>query len=235
MDLSRSERLGRNLDEVRARIVEAARRAGRAPDSAKLVAVTKQSDAAIVAHLPGLGQLDCGENYPQHLWSKAEALDGLGIRWHMIGHLQSNKARKTLPLVRLVHGVDSLRLLEATDEIAAKLDLPDPPGLCLQVNTSAEPSKHGWDPETILADADQFAAPRRCPIVGLMTMAAWGTDAESARPSFARLRELRDELARRTGLALPELSMGMSNDYEAAVVEGATLVRVGSAIFEGIA
>lgn len=233
MDLSRSERLARNLDEVRGRIAEAARRAGRDPDSVRLVAVTKQSGANVVALLPDLGQLDCGENYPQHLWTKAEALAPLPIRWHLIGHLQTNKARRTLPLVRLIHGVDSPRLLDALDDLAIKLDLANPPGLCLQVNTSGEPSKHGWDPESLLAIADEIAAPRRCPIVGLMTMAAYGTDAESARPSFARLRDLRDELAWRTGLPLPELSMGMSNDYTAAIEEGATLVRVGTAIFEG--
>jgi uncharacterized pyridoxal phosphate-containing UPF0001 family protein len=110
----------------------------------------------------------------------------------------------------------------------------DPPPVCLQVNTSGEESKHGWSPDQVLHDADAIAACHTIPVVGLMTMAAWGTTAETARPSFIRLRELRDRLRLKTGLALGELSMGMSGDFEAAIEEGATLVRIGSALFEGL-
>ncbi len=109
-----------------------------------------------------------------------------------------------------------------------------PPSACLQVNTSSEPSKHGWDADGVLADAEAIAACRSIPIVGLMTMAALGTTAETARGSFVALREVRERLRQRTGLALDELSMGMSNDFETAIEEGATLVRVGSALFEGV-
>jgi pyridoxal phosphate enzyme (YggS family) len=135
-------------------------------------------------------------------------------------------------MVGLVHAVDSLKLLQTLDGLAA--DLADPAGVCLQVNTSGEAAKHGWSPEAIVRDAEAIAACRHAPVVGLMTMAALGTDAGTARPSFARLRQVRDDLRARTGLALEHLSMGMSGDYESAIEEGATLVRVGSAIFEGV-
>jgi pyridoxal phosphate enzyme (YggS family) len=132
----------------------------------------------------------------------------------------------------MIHAVDSLKLLRILDEAAGSLAVTPP--VCLQVNTSAEPSKHGWNPEGILADAEAVAACRRIPVVGLMTMAALGTTAETARGSFVALRDLRDRMRARTGLPLNELSMGMSNDFEAAIEEGATLVRVGSALFEGV-
>jgi pyridoxal phosphate enzyme (YggS family) len=226
-------RILRNLEDVRARIAEAARRAGRTAGSITLVAVTKKVPVEFVEPLLEAGVMDLGENYPQELWRKAEAMAGANPapRWHLIGHLQSNKARRTIPLVEMVHAVDSLRLLQALDSLAA--GLPRMPRVCLQVNTSAEEAKHGWSPDQILRDADAIAACRGVPVAGLMTMAAWGTDAETARPSFVRLRDARDLLRDRTGLNLEELSMGMSGDFESAVEEGATLVRVGSALFEG--
>ncbi|WP_165227984.1 YggS family pyridoxal phosphate-dependent enzyme [Aquisphaera insulae] len=227
-------RIVQNLARVRSRITDAARRSGRASDSIRLVAVTKKSPVEHVRPLLAAGAVDLGENYPQELWRKAEALSGSAPapRWHLIGHLQSNKARRTIPLVNMVHAVDSLRLLRALDELAA--DLPRMPGICLQVNTSEEEAKHGWSPTAIIEEADAIASCRAVPIVGLMTMAAWGTDAETARPSFVLLRRTRDTLRERTGLELPELSMGMSGDFETAIEEGATLVRVGSALFEGV-
>jgi pyridoxal phosphate enzyme (YggS family) len=226
------ERLRSNLEEVHERIRAAAARAGRAAESVKLVAVTKRSPLEMASALVGLGVLDLGENYPQELWAKARALTGQPVRWHLIGHLQGNKAKTTLPLVRMIHAVDSLKLLRSLNALAAEMS--DPPHVCLQVNTSDEPSKHGWSEEEILADAPRLAECNHIPIVGLMTMAALGTTAETARPSFARLREIRDTLRTRSGLALPELSMGMSNDFETAIEEGATWVRVGSALFEGV-
>jgi pyridoxal phosphate enzyme (YggS family) len=150
----------------------------------------------------------------------------------LIGHLQGNKAKRTYPLVRMVHAVDSLKLLTTLHDLAASI--PQPAGLCLQVNTSGEPSKHGWDEAALLADAEAIANVGPRLVVGLMTMAALGTDAETARPSFVRLRALAEKLRERTGLPLPELSIGMSNDFETAVEEGATLVRVGSALFDGV-
>jgi pyridoxal phosphate enzyme (YggS family) len=229
-----ADRIRDNLQAVRDRIAEAARRSGRPAEAVGLVAVTKRSPPEWVQPLVACGARDLGENYPQELWRKAEALADLrdSIRWHLIGHLQSNKIKKTLPMVRMIHSVDSLRLLQVLNESAPALN--DPPGLCLQVNTSGEASKHGWTREQILADSESIAACRAISIAGLMTMAALGTTPETARGSFMGLRELCHELRRRTGLPLLELSMGMSNDFEAAIEEGATLVRVGSALFEGV-
>jgi PLP dependent protein len=228
------ERIRENLSEIRGRIARAAERSGRLESAIRLVAVTKKSPVEWIRPLVAAGACDLGENYPQELWSKAEALDDLAetIRWHLIGHLQSNKVKKTLPMVRLVHSVDSLKLLRVIHETASGMS--DPPGVCLQVNTSEEESKHGWSPEGILADAEAIGACGSVPILGLMTIAGWGTDDETARPCFVNLRELRDRLSERIGRPLPELSMGMSNDFEAAIEEGATLVRIGSALFEGV-
>ncbi|RUL87900.1 YggS family pyridoxal phosphate-dependent enzyme [Tautonia sociabilis] len=228
------DRLRANLDGVRSRIAEAARRAGREPGEVRLVAVTKKNPVERIRPLIEAGQLDLGENFPQELWRKAEELSGRPerIRWHLIGHLQTNKARRTAPLVRLIHSVDSLKLLRLLDDLAA--DLPEPPAVCLQANCSGEQAKHGWAPGALLEEAEAIASCSRIPIVGLMTMAGFGTTDEEARPAFALLRDLRERLRARTGMALPELSMGMSGDFEAAIEEGATLVRVGSALFEGL-
>lgn len=226
-------RLAENLAAVRDRLAAAAQRSGRDAAAVRLVAVTKRCPAEWAGALAALGQLDLGENYPQELWAKAESLTARPVRWHLIGHLQGNKAKRTVAHVRMIHAVDSLKLLRTLDDLAP--GLAEPPLVCLQVNVSAEPNKHGWAPEAILADAPELSACRAIPIGGLMTMAGLGTDAGSARPAFVRLRELREELKARTGLALDDLSMGMSNDFEAAAEEGATLVRVGSALFEGVA
>jgi PLP dependent protein len=230
MDL---QRLRVNWESVQRRIAEAARRSGRDPGAVTLVAVTKRSPPEMIRPLVAFGARDLGENYPQELWKKVEALAGLPVCWHLIGHLQSNKAKKTLPMVRMFHAVDSLALLRTLD--ASAEGRTDPPAVCLQVNTSGEAAKHGWAPEAIPRDAEAIAACRHIPVVGLMTMAALDTTAETARPSFLLLRRLRDDLRARTGLALDALSMGMSNDFETAIEEGATLVRIGSALFEGVA
>jgi PLP dependent protein len=226
------DRIAENLAAARSRIAEAAARSGRKASDITLVAVTKRNASAPIRELIKLGQLDLGENYPQELWSKAEELADLPVRWHLIGHLQGNKAKKTMPMVRMIHGVDSLKLLQTLDKMARALS--DPPGVCLQVNVSGEDSKHGWDPDELLNDADDLFHCYSIPIVGLMTIAGYGTTNDEARPTFARLRELRDRLRVATDFALPELSMGMSGDFEAAIEEGATLVRVGSALFEGV-
>lgn len=242
------ERLRANVAMVRGKIAEAESRAGRPAGSARLVAVTKYWPAEWLAPLAALGADTFGENHPQAVWSKVPALaswrgpDGeiLTIHWHLIGHLQSNKARRTLPMVEMIHGVDSLKLLKTLDQLAANVGTATttshpPAQVCLQVNLSGEASKHGWSAEGLMADAQEIAALRSISIVGLMTMAALGTDTRTARPTFEALRELRDRFAQASGLTLPELSMGMSNDYEAAVEAGSTLVRIGSALIEGVA
>jgi PLP dependent protein len=226
------QRLQANWNTVHGRIAASARRARREPEEITLVAVTKLTTVDVMRALVVCGARDLGENYPQELWRKAEELGDLPVRWHLIGHLQSNKAKKTLPMVRMIHAVDSLKLLRSLDELAQ--GVPDPPSVCLQVNTSGEATKHGWSPEALTADAEAIAACRALPVVGLMTMAALGSSPEDARPAFARLRAARDQLRARTGLPLEQLSMGMSQDFEVAIEEGATLVRIGSALFEGV-
>jgi pyridoxal phosphate enzyme (YggS family) len=227
------DRIRNNLNMVTDRIAGAVDRAGRGAATVRLVAVTKKNPPEWIRPLVECGARDLGENYPQELWGKVEDLSDLqqSVNWHLIGHLQTNKVKKTLPMVAMIHSVDSLKLLRAIDEAARALSTP--PGVCLQVNTSDEPAKHGWTPEQILLDAESIAACRAIPVVGLMTIAALGTTAMTARPSFVRLRELRAQLRQATGLALDELSMGMSNDFETAIQEGATLIRIGSALFEG--
>jgi pyridoxal phosphate enzyme (YggS family) len=222
------DRIRENVDRVRGRIAEAARRSGRAPDAVRLVAVTKKNPPERILPLIAHGQLDLGENFPQELWRKVEALADQPVRWHLIGHLQTNKAKRTASMVHLIHSVDSLKLLRLID------DLETPPAVLLQANCSGEEAKHGWAPEAMLAEAEAVASCARVPIVGLMTMAGYDTTNEEARPTFALLRDLRDRMRSRTGLDLPELSMGMSGDFEAGIEEGATLVRVGSALFEGL-
>ncbi len=219
------------LEVLRQRVAAAAGRSGRSPDAVKIVAVTKRRPLSDVEPLLDAGLRDLGENYPQELWKKADELAGRPVQWHLIGHLQSNKLARTFPIVTMIHAVDSLKLLNALNERAA--NSAHSPSVCLQVNCSGERSKHGWSPETILVEATQIATCAAISIVGLMTMAALGPDPESSRPAFRMLRETREKLRAATGLPLPELSMGMSNDYAVAVEEGATWIRIGTALFEG--
>lgn len=221
-----------NLARVRDRIAVAAARSGRRAETITLVGASKYVDVAAARALAAAGCLDLGESRPQDLWAKAATIDMPEVRWHLIGHLQRNKVARTLPLVTLVHSVDSERLLAALDKEAAAQSRRLP--ILLEVNISGDVSKHGFQPnevEPALAEADQFV---HLDIQGLMGMASLEGGTDVARHDFARLRELRDRLAAAIGLPLHELSMGMSGDYEIAIEEGATIVRVGSALFEGI-
>lgn len=224
-----------NVDAVRERIASAATAAGRSPSEVKLVAVTKYVDAATTAWLIDAGCRDLGEARPQVLWDKAASLAGRETRWHLIGHLQRNKIRRTLPLVHLFHAGDSLRLLAELDREAASL-LSVKAQVLLEVNVSGDAAKHGFAPAELPQLLDDFAKLTHLDIRGLMTMTGLDADAEAERRQFAVLRELRDRLRREWSgrFALGELSMGMSGDFEAAIAEGATMVRVGSALFEGI-
>jgi pyridoxal phosphate enzyme (YggS family) len=226
--------LTERLAAVDDRVAAACRRAGRARDEVRLVAVTKSVSAEVAALLPGLGVVDLGESRPQELWRKAEVLPPGPIRWHLIGHLQRNKVERTLPLVQLIHSVDSLRLLDALEQEAAERQFTVP--VLLEVNASREANKHGFAPKELPGLAPRLAVQGRVRVAGLMTMAALDELPEKARPTFAEVRRLRDRLRTELGdvHALEHLSMGMSNDYEVAVEEGATLVRVGSALFEGL-
>jgi len=219
--------LAERLAAVRGRIAAAAKIAGRDPSEVALVGVTKTASIEVAAAAFALGLQDLAESKPQELWRKAAAIPA--ARWHFIGHLQRNKLDRTAPLVALVHSVDSLRLLEAFDDFGVKRGSPI--GVLLEVNCSREESKGGFQPGDLPALAERIASLRGATVQGLMTMAAYSDDPEAARPAFAELRELREKLRTATGLPLPHLSMGMSNDFEIAVQEGATLVRIGTTLF----
>jgi pyridoxal phosphate enzyme (YggS family) len=221
--------LAERLAGVNEQIAAACRRVGRRPDGVTLVAVTKTAPIEAAAALLDLGVRDLGESRPQELWRKAAALPA--ARWHLIGHLQRNKIERTLPLVHAIHSVDSVRLLTALEEEAIRQKRTVE--ALLEVNASGEANKQGFAPEEVPALPPTLLELRQVRVVGLMTMAAYEDNPERCRPTFAALRELRDRL-QAAALTLPQLSMGMSNDYEVAVEEGATRVRVGSALFEGL-
>lgn len=225
-----------NLRRVRERIARAAEAAGRSANEIMLVGVTKYVGAAQAIELVEAGCTDLGESRPQELWSKAgEVATAIGrigreIRWHLVGHLQRNKLRRTLPLVWLIHSVDSERLFAAIDAewqtLTTTSSQPPPIRVLLEVNTSGEAAKHGLAPaevEPVLAAATQFP---RVEICGLMTMAALEGGHEVAARNFATLRQLADRFQ------LKERSMGMSGDFEVAIREGATIVRIGAALWE---
>jgi pyridoxal phosphate enzyme (YggS family) len=219
-----------NLEIVRSRIVSAATRAGRDPADVELVAISKTHPAELVREVAEAGQELFGESRVQEALVKIPELPGR-LRWHFIGHLQANKVRKALPLFELIHGVDTMEIAIDIDRIAAELGLH--PRVLLEVNVSGEGSKHGFAPEALERGMEELLALPRLQVEGFMTMAPLAPEAEVSRPCFAALRTLRDRLAVQVGIPLPTLSMGMSGDYEVAVEEGATLVRVGSAIFGG--
>ncbi len=224
------QRIADNLAAVEERLCAACRRAGRERYEVTLVAVTKTVSAEVAALLPELGVHDLGESRPQELWHKATVVKD--VRWHLVGHLQRNKIERTLPLIQRIHSVDSLRLLDALEDACRQLSLTLP--ALLEINASREASKHGFAPEEAPGLAPRLAELQHVRIDGLMTMAAYEEEAERTRPTFAALRTLRDRLATELGRPLPQLSMGMSNDFEIAVEEGATLVRLGTVLFEGI-
>ena len=228
------EKLRANLQRVRQRIEASARSSGRNPGQIALLAITKYVDAATAGALADLGCLRLGESRPQELWAKAEAMQDRPIEWHLVGHLQRNKVRRTLPLVALIHSVDSLRLLDAIDAAAAEQSRVT--NALLEVNISGEAAKHGFAPDELPLAVEHAQRVKHVHVRGLMGMASLGGDRDVARAQFARLRELRDELRTHCSgeVELDELSIGMSHDFEMAIEEGATIVRVGTALFEGI-
>lgn len=216
------------LDAVRARIAAAARRAGRDPADVKLLAVSKTWPAEAVREAAAAGQRAFGENYVQEGVDKVEALRALGLEWHFIGPLQSNKTRPVANAFDWVHGIDRLKIAE---RLSAQRDVHLPPlDVCIQVNVSGEDSKSGVAPDEAGALAHAVAALPRLRLRGLMCIPEPSADEAVLRARFAVLRGLHDEL-RAAGLALDTLSMGMSHDLEPAIAEGASIVRVGTAIF----
>ena len=226
-------RLAENHQRVLDRIAQACRRAGRPSGSVRLIAVTKYARMEWVRALVSLGARDLGESRPQQLVERAAEV-GHPVDWHLIGPLQRNKARRILPLVAWIHSVDSWRLLHWLDALAAELHLR--PRVLIEVNVSGETAKHGFAPDRLTAEWDQALAARHVDVRGLMTMAPYDASESIQRQVFTGLRTLRDTLASRSpSLPLPELSMGMSDDFERAIEDGSTMVRIGSALFEGLA
>jgi len=220
--------LAENLATIQHRIHAACERSARDPQSVTLLAVTKGQPPEAVAAAVELGVTLFGENKVQEAKAKIPLSPGRA-RWHMIGHLQSNKCRDAVGLFSMIHSVDSLRLAEEinrrADEAASTLPI------LLEVNVAGEASKFGYRPEQVLADLSALNALRRLELHGLMTVPPWTTDPERVRMHFRSLRELKEQCEQALGAPLPVLSMGMSGDFEVAIEEGATIVRVGTALF----
>jgi pyridoxal phosphate enzyme (YggS family) len=222
-----------NLEAIQGRIDDALKRSERSPGDVRLIAVTKYAKLPWVQALVDLGVNLLGESRPQQLVERTSQVAG-AVDWHLIGHLQRNKVRLVLPHVRMIHSVDSLRLARRIDEVAGELSLR--PTVLLETNVSGEASKDGFSVAELTSAWSDLTALAHVEIAGLMTMAPASESPESARPVFETLHDLRERLAAASpaGLTLPELSMGMSADFEVAIEEGATLVRIGSALYEGL-
>lgn len=232
-ELTTATTISANLTHIRAQINEAAQRVGRSGDDVTLVAVSKTKPFEMIRAAYEVGQRDFGENRLEELWEKVEIAQKQGltdIRWHLIGTIQSRKSSQAVGPFTLIHAVDRLKIAQrlSRDAMAAGCVL----SILLEVNVSGEASKQGFTPDEVRQEAEQLVALPAVHIAGLMTMAPLVDDAEATRPIFRALRTLRDEL-RTTHPAgdWSHLSMGMTNDFAVAVEEGATLVRVGSAIF----
>src|SRR5215469_13013106 len=220
--------IAKNLEMVRSEIAEAERLSHRAPGSVELVAISKSHPVELIREAFDAGQVVFGENRVQEAKAKIPEVPAR-LRWHMIGHLQSNKVRQALPLFEMIQGVDSVGLLRDIARVSSEFG--SFPRVLLQVNVAGEASKFGFSPEKLLAQLDEIAQVDRIQLEGLMTIPPMTPTPEQARPYFARLRELRARLEREFRFPLPHLSMGMSSDYRVAIEEGATIVRVGTAIF----
>jgi pyridoxal phosphate enzyme (YggS family) len=227
------ERLAARLGDVRARMAQAAERSGRAADAVQVVAVTKTVSSATIRAAYELGLTTFAENRVQEARAKIAELRLPGVRWELIGHLQTNKAGQAVTLFDRIESVDSLRLAEVLSARAAAAGRRLP--ILLEVNVAGEASKSGFAPEELLAAACAIAALPAVELQGLMTVAPLVEEPEAVRPVFRRLRELRDQLREAAPLGgdagWPELSMGMSDDFEVGIEEGATLVRLGRALF----
>ena len=216
------------LTAVQAHIAAAAERAGRRPEEVELVAVSKTHPPEAIREVAETGQILFGESRVQEAKAKIPLLPGR-LRWHFIGHLQKNKIRAALPLFELFHCVDSLETARQFQRIAEEDGLR--PQVLLEVNVAGESTKFGFSPEGLRTRIEEILASDRLEITGVMGMAPFDPNPEKSRPYFQELRELRDQLEKDAGVGLPQLSMGMSGDYLVAIEEGATIVRVGTAIF----
>ena len=220
--------IAENLERVREQIAQAAAKAGRSADELELVAISKTHDAAKVREAIEAGQRLFGESRVQEARAKIPELPS-NLRWHFVGHLQRNKIRHALPLFELTHSVDSLALAEDVNRIAEEDGLH--PRVLLEVNVAGEGSKFGFKPDKLRAKMESLLALPRLSILGLMTIPPIAEEAEASRKYFVQLRELRARLQTEFHVDLAQMSMGMTQDFAVAVEEGATLVRVGTAIF----
>ncbi|HUA38664.1 MAG TPA: YggS family pyridoxal phosphate-dependent enzyme [Candidatus Sulfopaludibacter sp.] len=220
--------LTENLEKIQQRIRVACERTGRAPDSVALLAVTKSQPPEMVRAVADGGQLLFGENKVQEAKAKIPMCPGK-LRWHFIGHLQSNKCRDAVELFGMIQSVDNLVLAQEINRRAEQAGRTMP--ILLEVNVAAEASKFGYQPEKLLSELEILNQLPRLEIQGLMTVPPYVTDPQKARPHFRRLAALKIQCEQKLGVALPHLSMGMSGDFEAAIEEGATLVRIGTALF----
>jgi pyridoxal phosphate enzyme (YggS family) len=231
-----SEELSKNISNIYRRISHAAMRAARDPEDVKLVAITKTVDIDRIKESIDWGLRVFGENRVQEARDKIEELSRLStidyglptISWHLVGHLQRNKAKIAVELFDLIHSVDSIGLAEELNKYAEKINKVQ--GVLIQVKLSEEETKHGVSKEGVMDLIRALSEMKNLKLEGLMTMPPFFDDPEMARPYFKRLRELRDE-TEKIGFKLPELSMGMTNDFEIAIEEGATMVRIGTGIF----
>jgi PLP dependent protein len=222
------ESIEENLARVREQIAVAAARAGRVKEEIELVAVSKTHPAEKVQAAFEAGQTLFGESRVQEARAKIPLLPSR-LRWHFIGHLQKNKIRHALPLFELFHGIDSLAVAQEMHRVAEEEGMH--PRVLLEINLAGEASKHGFAPEELQRDLEPTLSLGRLTVEGLMTIPPLAPEAEASRHYFVALRELRDKLETEFNVRLPQLSMGMSGDFPIAIEEGATLVRVGTAIF----
>src|SRR5436309_2742289 len=220
--------IAENLERVREQIARAAAKAGRAADEIELVAITKTHPAEKVREAIGAGHTLFGESRVQEARAKIPELPS-NLRWHFVGHLQKNKIRHALPLFEMIHSVDSFGLAQDMNRIAEEEGMHS--RVLLEVNVAGEGSKFGFAPDKLREQMEELLALPRLSIEGLMTIPPLAEKAEASRIYFVGLRELRDAYEKEFDLRLPQLSMGMTNDFPIAVEEGATLVRVGTAIF----
>ncbi|MBV9642618.1 MAG: YggS family pyridoxal phosphate-dependent enzyme [Verrucomicrobia bacterium] len=220
--------IAENLQSVRMIIAESERKSGRPAGSVELVAVSKTHPPEIIRQAVEAGQWLFGENRVQEAKAKISELPAR-VRWHLIGHLQSNKTRPALSIFEMIQGVDSIEMVDEIQRIGGDLGLF--PRVLLQVNVAGESSKFGFAPQRLLWEFERISRAERLQVEGLMTIPPLASSPENSRRYFAQLRELRDRLEKEFRFSLPQLSMGMSSDYRIAIEEGATLVRVGTAIF----
>ncbi|HKS09335.1 MAG TPA: YggS family pyridoxal phosphate-dependent enzyme [Pyrinomonadaceae bacterium] len=232
MTVDQIEGLAARFASVKARVAAAAEQCGRDPSGVSLIAISKTHPASVIKEVIELGATDLGENRVQEAETKIPEVGQKGARWHLVGHLQANKARKALGLFDVIHSLDSIELARRLDRLCAEIGRESLP-LLIQIDLGHEETKSGVDEKELPQLIETVQQLERLELIGLMTLPPFFEDPKQARPYFRRLRELRDELAGKGafGERSGELSMGMTHDFAVAIEEGATMVRIGTAIF----